>query len=131
LRLLVWEEAGLHAHRDAGLPSAQEALREVARWVVTPEPLAAKERAANELACRVLAVAVERLAWNGRPLLGADLQLGEADEEVLVEALAGFLWAHRHDGNGLGHHNRGEPGASDSRPAGRCSTRVTAAAGTT
>src|SRR5262245_66603975 len=38
LRLLLWEEAGLHAHRDAGLPSAQEALREVARWVIPPEP---------------------------------------------------------------------------------------------
>src|SRR5262245_29045556 len=62
LRLLVWEEAGLHAHRDAGLPSAQEALREVAQWVITPQPRAAKERAANELTCRVLAVLVERLA---------------------------------------------------------------------
>jgi hypothetical protein len=100
LRLLVWEQDGLHAHRDAGLPSAYEAIREAFQAVTAPEPLEEKERAATQLARRVLAVVVERLAWNGRSLLGADLELGEADEDVLVDALARFLWPHRHDGDG-------------------------------
>ena len=97
LRLLVWEQHGVQAHRDAGLPSADEAVRAVFRAVTAPEPLEEKERAATQLSYRVLAVFVERLAWNGRPLLGADLELGEADEDALVGALADFLWAHRHD----------------------------------
>jgi hypothetical protein len=107
LRLGEWEQRGLRAHLDAGLPSAAEATGEVFRAVEAPEPLAAKEQAATRLACRVLAVFVERMAWDGRPLLGADLELGEADEDALVDALADFLWAHRHDGDGAGPTNRG------------------------
>jgi hypothetical protein len=97
LRLLAWEQSGLHAPRDAGLPSAQEAISLVVRAVTGPEPILEKEQAASQLALRVLAVFVESLAWNGRALLDADLELGEADEEPLVEVLAQFLWAHRHD----------------------------------
>ena len=91
LRLLAWEQRGLTAHRDAGLPSAQEALQGVFRAVTAPEPPEEKERAATQLACRVLAVFVERLAWGGHALLGADLELGDADEDALVDALAKFL----------------------------------------
>jgi hypothetical protein len=98
LRLRAWEQAGLHAHRDAGLPSARAALGEVFQALTAPGPLAAKEEAARQLAGRVLDVFLRRLAWGGRALLDADLELGEADEDALVEALATFLWAHRHDG---------------------------------
>ena len=106
-RLREWEQRGLRAHCDAGLPPADEALREVFRAVEAPEPLAAKEQAATRLACRVLAVFVERMAWDGRPLLGADLELGEADEDALVDALSKFLWLNRRDGEGAGPTNRG------------------------
>jgi hypothetical protein len=102
LRLLAWEERGLHAPRDAGLPPAHEALREAFRAATASAPPQEKERAATLLACRVLAVFVERLAWSGRPLLGADVELGEADEDAVVDALADLLWAHRHDGGGAG-----------------------------
>jgi hypothetical protein len=95
LRMVMWEERGLHAHRDAGLPPAHGALREVARALVAPEPHAEKERAATELVSRVLAVTVERLAWNGRPVLGADVAIDGVREADLLEALADFLWAHR------------------------------------
>jgi hypothetical protein len=97
LRLLAWEQSGLHAHRDAGLPSAQEAFRQLAQALTGLEPIAVKEQQASQLALRVLAFFVESLAWNGRAILDADLQLGEAEEEPLVEALAHLLWAHRHD----------------------------------
>ena len=107
MRLREWEQRGLRAHRDAGLPPADEVLREVFRAAEAPEPLAAKEQAATQLACRVLAVSVERLAWGGRPLLGADLELGEADEDALVDALSKFLWLNRRDGEGAGPTNRG------------------------
>jgi hypothetical protein len=106
-RLAVWERGGLHAHRDAGLPSAREVLREAFRMVTAPEPPEEKDRAATQLACRVLGVFVERLAWNGRSLLDADVELREADEDALVDALAKFLWTHRHDGDNAGPTKRG------------------------
>src|SRR5579884_4197522 len=87
LRLLSWEQSGLRAHRDAGLPAAGEALREVFRAVTDPAPLVVKEQAARRLLRRALGVFVARLAWDGRALLGADLELGEADEDALVDAL--------------------------------------------
>ena len=107
LRLGEWEQRGLRAHLDAGLPSAAEATGEVFRAVEAPEPLAAKEQAATQLARRVLGVLAQRLAWGGRPLLGADLELGEADEDALVDALSKFLWLNRRDGEGAGPTNRG------------------------
>jgi hypothetical protein len=99
LRLLAWEYGGLNTHRDAGLPSADEALRQVFQSVASPEPVEAKVRAADQLAARVFTVFVERLAWNGRAYLDADLELGGVDEDALVEAVASFLWAHRHTGD--------------------------------
>jgi hypothetical protein len=109
LRLLVWEQHGVQAHRDAGLPPADEAVRAVFRAVTAPEPPEEKERRARQLGCRVLAAFVERLAWSGQALLGADVELGQADEDALVDALARFLWACRHDGDGPGQTDRGKP----------------------
>jgi hypothetical protein len=105
VRLLAWEKNGLQVHRAAGLPSADE----VFRWFRDPRPLAEKEQAAAQLGCRELAVFIERLAWNGGPLLGADVELREADEDTLVGALANFLWAHRHDGGGAAPTEGGRP----------------------
>jgi hypothetical protein len=42
-------------------------------------------------------------------VLGADLELGAADEDALVESLAQFLWHNRRDGDGAGPTNRGGP----------------------
>ena len=109
LRLLTWEQCGLRIHQDAGLPSAHDALCEVFRAVPAPTPLVDKEQAARRLRRRVLDVFVARLAWNGRALLGADLELGEADEDALVNALADFLWANRHASEGLALTEGGPP----------------------
>ena len=98
LRLRAWEQSGLRAHQEAGLPTADEALREVFRAITAPAPLSEKEQAARQLGTQVLGVLIRRLAWNGRTLLDADLELGEADEDTLVDALALFLWENRHGG---------------------------------
>ena len=100
LRLWVWEQGGLFAHRDAGLPSADEAVRDLSQALLAPDALADKEMAARRLLRRVLCVFAARLAWGGRALLGADLELGEAEEDALVDALADFLWANRRHGAG-------------------------------
>jgi hypothetical protein len=96
LRLLAWEANGIRSHLQAALPPAEQALRDAFRWLqlaTAPQASAAPPR----LLPRVLALCVERFAWNGRVELGADVALGEADEEVLVAVIADFLWCHRHD----------------------------------
>jgi hypothetical protein len=107
LRLREWERAGLRVHCDAGLPSATEALHQAISLFGAAQPAAAKEQAMTQLSLRVLGVFINNIAWCGRALLQADVELGEADEDLLVDALAHFLWAHRHDSQGAGPTERG------------------------
>jgi len=93
LRLGDWEQRGLQVHREAGLPSAQQALRDVFQASSTsPGPAAAPH---ERLVYRIVVLFAERFAWNARVELDADIALDEADEEQLLEGLADFLWDHR------------------------------------
>jgi hypothetical protein len=49
----------------------------------------------TELCVAVLRLSAERFAWSGPPEVGADIALDEAHEDILLEALADFLWAQR------------------------------------
>jgi hypothetical protein len=93
LRLLEWERRGLSAHLDAGLPPSGRALREAFRHLVAPP--VPPDPPGDTLAYRVMVLFAERFAWAGREELGADVALGEADEEALLEELADFLSRHR------------------------------------
>ena len=94
LRLSLWEQLGIRVHLDHGLPPARQALIDVLHTATGQAEAEAAERS-RSLASRVLNLSVERLAWNGRAQLGADVVLGAADQEQLLEALADYLWAHR------------------------------------
>jgi hypothetical protein len=89
LRLLSWESRGFFIHQQAGLPAAREALRAVFSSLSDPSA------APTELPYRVMCLSVENFAWNAQEELRADVCLEEAEEEMLLEALADFLWAHR------------------------------------
>jgi len=52
------------------------------------------------LSVRVLALTVERFAWHARDDLGAEVLLGFPEEDAVLDALAQFLWEHRHLGRG-------------------------------
>ena len=98
LRLLAWEQGGLHVHRDAGLPPAEQALHDAFRGLV--ESAGANGAADRDLARRVVALFAGRLAWHGRPELDADVALDDLDEDAMLDTLAAFLWARRHAGRG-------------------------------
>ena len=89
LRLLMWESKGFSFHRAAGLPDAHQAIRNAIGALNAPatDP--------TGFCVPVLRLAIDRFAWNGPRELGADIALGEASEENLLEALADFLWSHR------------------------------------
>ena len=93
LRLLEWERRGLTAHTDAGLPPSGQALREAFRHLDAPG--AAPGPLGDTLAYRVMVFFAERFAWAGREELDADVAMGEADEDALLDALADFLWDNR------------------------------------
>jgi hypothetical protein len=95
LRLLAWEQGGLHVHRDAGLPPAEQALHD-AFGLLAPKS-GAEPRHSVELSRKVVALFAERFAWLGRHDLDADVMLDDhVDEDDLVGALAELLWKARH-----------------------------------
>jgi hypothetical protein len=108
LRIWLWEANGLRIHLDAGLAPARELLlgvfcraKEVANGHASSN--------ATPLMNRVLGLSVDRLAWSARRDLGADVVLGEADEDILVETLANLIWTHRADfGRELSQPGRGK-----------------------
>lgn len=100
LRLSLWEARGLRVHRDAGLPSAAEVLDGVVRQTavsLNDTPPAAVDYV-RQLLRDVLRVAAERFAWSGPALLGADVVVGDVDEDQLLDALARLVWDVRNSG---------------------------------
>jgi hypothetical protein len=98
VRLRRWEAAGHAVHIEAGLPTARAALQLVIATLLSAAVDRAGLAAAGELGRAVFGLAVSRFAWTARARLGADVVLAGGAEDALVEALAQFLWAHRHDG---------------------------------
>ena len=98
LRLYAWEQNGLRIHREAGLPSAREVILKVLRSGASMAGPATTNDG-KLLWASVMALFMERFAWSGRADLGADILLGDAEDDTFIEALADFLWAHRHHGH--------------------------------
>jgi hypothetical protein len=94
IRLLMWEQNSICIHLAAGLPPAREALRDVFHAPIDPEAASRIE----DLPKRVFCLSVEHFAWAGRIELAADVTLDPVDEQMALEALADFLWNHRHLG---------------------------------
>lgn len=93
LRLLVWEAQGFCFHQAAGLPQADQAIRDAFGALNDPQ--------ANptELWIRILRLAVERFAWHAPRDLGTNVALDDLNEETALDALADYLWTHRHAGS--------------------------------
>jgi hypothetical protein len=93
MRLLVWEQEGVTAHVEAGLPRALEATRRVFLEAV-PRP--GRERRPDPwLSLAVFRLIVNHFAWTGRRDFRAEIRLDFPDEDALAQALAQFLWDHR------------------------------------
>jgi len=91
LRLLDWEARGVTAHRAAGLPDAESALNDAVASLLGREVAGSAAR----LGVSVLAVFAERMAWGAGKELAAQVELGEVDEDVLVDAVADLIWKTR------------------------------------
>jgi hypothetical protein len=93
LRMWTWEDAGIQIHREAGLPCAWAAVRDVFLSLVDSEAAARTV----ELPARVTALFIDRFAWGAAAQLDATVLLGDVDNDGLIDAVAEFLWRHRHD----------------------------------
>jgi hypothetical protein len=95
LRLLAWEQDGVLMGLVARFPPWREALSHVfARLAASTRK--STERGDTPILLGVIGLLVEHFAWTGQADLGAEFILGEAEEDDLVNAVAEFVWAHRH-----------------------------------
>jgi hypothetical protein len=97
LRLKKWEDQGIFIHFEAGLPDSTKLWVDLLT-LIFKNAVADIQVFAVGLSAWVLELATTRLAWNGMRLIGADMVLGDLDEDSSVEAIAQFLWANRHGG---------------------------------
>jgi len=93
LQMLEWERAGISIHRDAGLPPATTALRDVFRHHL-PDPAAGLD-ATPDLDRRVSRLYYDRIAWHGRRELGAEVVIDLPDGGDFVARVARYLWDNR------------------------------------
>jgi hypothetical protein len=94
VRLFSWESKGLRVHLDAGVAPAKDVLRDVVRRTAQLGPCETDADVAS-LRMKVLCLSVQRFAWAGPAVLGADVVVGDPDEELLLDALARLCWASR------------------------------------
>ncbi|HET6328726.1 MAG TPA: hypothetical protein VFG04_28845 [Planctomycetaceae bacterium] len=94
IQLVMWESAGLAVHVEAGLPSADSAGKDLERRAkLGPSEFADVTRL--ELWQKVNLVWVQHFGWQGEESFGAEIALVLADDDLLVDALAEFLWTNR------------------------------------
>jgi hypothetical protein len=94
VQLVMWESAGLAVHVEAGLPTADTAGKDLERRAkLGPSEFADVTRLA--LWQKVNLVWVQHFGWQGEETYGAEIALVQADDDLLVDALAEFLWTNR------------------------------------
>jgi hypothetical protein len=94
MRLRHWELGGIRDHIEAGLPSSQDATRELsARAAKGPEEFVGPQ--ADLLSRRVFEFWISRFSWSGVETLGADLVVHGLDDDLLINTIADFLWSNR------------------------------------
>jgi len=99
LELGLWERQGLRDYLDTlgiNLPTFHEAADNLAaRAANNPHEFEGSDT--PSLCCQVFRVWVEHFAWNGLSMLGAEVVLGQLDEDKFADVLADFVWQHRHE----------------------------------
>ena len=108
IELGLWERHGLRRHLNTDLPTFRQAAAALgARALKGPAEFDGPDAA--PLSGRVLQVWVEHFAWDGPELIGADVVVGDFDDDEVVDVLAEFIWTHRHELTNLlrdGGHER-------------------------
>jgi hypothetical protein len=92
LRLFTWESAGFDLGQVAAVPEPRTALLDLFRRAMATDDGSPANWSRDELSARVIAAYAERFAWPARSELGAEVVLGPADQENVLEAVADFLW---------------------------------------
>ena len=96
LQLGFWERQGLRTRLPADLPTYHEASQSLAERAAKG-PAEFDDLQATPISHLVTRAFIENFAWEGPDHLGADVIIGQVDEEQFADVLAEFVWQHRHE----------------------------------
>lgn len=95
LLLKHWELNGQHRFLPTDVPSFDAASADFLRRL-RQNPSQFNSAQSATLSSRIDHLIIDRFAWDGDCVLGAEILVGTSDEDMLVEAMAQLLWATRH-----------------------------------
>lgn len=95
LQIEEWHRTGLGALLSDALPPLDVARRDIYERCLHGD-LGAGESPQLRMTWPMVSVLVERLAVAGPGILGAEIVLGVADEDALIDAVAQLIWDRRH-----------------------------------
>jgi hypothetical protein len=93
LQIAWWKQAGVLAHLSEAFPAPRDLVADLFRAIGDPDELFSRQPDAA-LATRVMAAHLRHFAFARRPLQAA-VVVGFPDPNVMVDALAQFLWRTR------------------------------------
>lgn len=91
LRIQTWEMAGITAHLDAGLPSADELKAFICKHLAGPE----LRIVVGALSAQVVVLLCREIAWQSSVERQGDFGLVVTDDDGFLEAMADFIWDNR------------------------------------
>jgi hypothetical protein len=95
LRFADWEDSQIFVHVEAGLPSAEEHLAKVIALQRGPELKAI----VTDIAAKVIGLISQHFVWSVAVESQADLAISGDVDDAFLDAVADFLWQHRHTGS--------------------------------
>ncbi|MCY2996059.1 MAG: hypothetical protein NTY19_50655 [Planctomycetota bacterium] len=96
VQLGFWERQGVRQRLNADLLTYSDAAKSLAaRAAKGPAEFADLE--ATPISHLVTRAFIENFAWEGPDHLGADVIIGQVDEEQFADVLAEFVWQHRRE----------------------------------
>jgi hypothetical protein len=94
LQVFEWEKAGLLEYLDSSLPSSLDTIVELLKAIEDPNEYC-RRQPNSALGFRVTMVYLTSCAWHAPRSMQAQIALGQASEDRLIEGLAQFLWSRR------------------------------------
>ncbi|MBL9085381.1 MAG: hypothetical protein JNK76_26490 [Planctomycetales bacterium] len=100
VQLSIWEGNGLTDFLPADVPTSPAAEAELFRRV-REQPQQLQSISGALLSRRLLDLWLDQMCWSAPQYCHADVIVSDADEDMLVEAVAQLLWTHRGEINRL------------------------------
>ena len=98
-QLRIWETKGLRPHLGQQLPQFDDLITLTWHLLQSDRSASAAEIAVT-IWRLIFRLCVDKFAWDASAVSGADMLVGDLDDDAVVDAVAQLLWSLRHTSDG-------------------------------